>query len=65
MSGLVSWVAVLQWLVLGDEHAVAKEKAWARKQAADKGLAVQGRAALINALLQQKLDRGANVLFVL
>ena len=52
-----------QWLVLGNEQAVAKEKAWARKHVAGKGLAVHGRAGLIAALLQQKLDRGAHVLF--
>ena len=58
-------VALSQWLVLGNEHAVAKEKVWARKHAACKGLAMHRRAALIGALLQQKLDRSADVLFVL
>lgn len=57
-------MVMVQWLVLGNEQAVAKEKAWARKHMAGKGLAVHGRAGLISALLQQKLDRSAHVLFV-
>lgn len=56
---------MLQWLVLGNEKELAKEKAWAKKGIAAKGLVVHGRNALINAIMQQHISREDDILFKL
>ncbi len=55
-----SWV--WQWLVLGSDKDVTKEKLWAKEALATKGVTVHSRNAIINAIMQQAVDRHSDVL---
>ena len=50
-----------QWLVLGSDKDIKRERAWAAKHLPP-GTAVHGRAMLVDAILQQSIDERQGIL---
>jgi hypothetical protein len=54
----------MQWMVLGNDKDIAKEKAWAKKAISQKGVAVHSRSAIIKAFMRQQIDKDGEILFM-